>query len=119
MMGRDGEYFLCTVPGLHKGILTRKGVVAAVFLEPVPPEGLLYNQSPLLSIPHLLFSILSSPSSSNLHDIVVSYSLLGPFPICSAYPRLVVRFLNKTVFLQDGVVSPTPNPQPGGPGCLS
>jgi hypothetical protein len=32
------------------------------------------------------------------HDIVVPYHLLGPFSICSAYPRLVVRFLNKITF---------------------
>jgi hypothetical protein len=30
-----------------------------------------------------------------------------------------VSFLNKIIFLQDEVVSPIPNPHPGGPGCLS
>jgi hypothetical protein len=30
-----------------------------------------------------------------------------------------VRFLNKIIILQDGVVSPMSNPHSGGPGCLS
>jgi hypothetical protein len=30
-----------------------------------------------------------------------------------------VRFLNKIIFLQNGIVSPMPNPHPGGSGSLS
>jgi hypothetical protein len=44
------------------------------------------------------------------HDIVVPYPLLGPFPIRSAYPRLVVRFLNKITFYRMGFLAPCPTP---------
>jgi hypothetical protein len=44
---------------------------------------------------------------------------------CGATPSLLIRlhgtvlYSEQNYFLQDGVVSPMPNPHPGGPGCLS
>jgi hypothetical protein len=78
-------------------------------LQPWVSLGLLYNQSPLLSIPYILFPFF------HLHLlqitlIVVPYPLLGPFPICSAYPMLVVRFLNKITFYRMGLLAPCPTP---------
>jgi hypothetical protein len=34
-------------------------------------------------------------------------------------PVSTVRFLNEIIFLLNGVFGPMPNPQSGGPGCLS
>jgi hypothetical protein len=69
--------------------------------------GLLYNQSPLLSIPHLLFPSFQL-SSSNHHGIVVLDPSFGPFPMYSADRWLVVRFLNKITFYRMGILAPYP-----------
>jgi hypothetical protein len=62
-------------------------------LQPLPGLGLPQSVPPLVPV----FS--SSPS--------VYWTL----------PRRLRGFRNVTFFFRDGVVSPTPNPQPGGPGC--
>jgi hypothetical protein len=53
------------------------------------------------------------------HEIIVPYPLLGIFHICSIYPRLVVRFLNKIAFYKMGLLVPCPTAQPRWPGYLS
>jgi len=77
-------------------------------LQPWVSLGLLNIQSPLLSVFRLLCPLLY------LHYSQVCYTVFRRhlFPI---FPRLIVGFRNK-LFLRCGVVTPTPNPQPGGPG---
>jgi hypothetical protein len=43
-------------------------------------------------------------------DMIIPYPLLCPFPICSIYPRLVMRFLNKIAFYRMGLLAPCPTP---------
>jgi hypothetical protein len=52
--------------------------------------------------------------------VLRTYLLCGTTSLVELWPPhiLYVRFRDNE-FLQDGVVSPTPNPQPGGPGYLS
>jgi hypothetical protein len=49
-----------------------------------------------------------------------TYLLHGATVLVELWPPHIyyVKFRDRK-FLQDGVISPTPNPQPGGPGYLS
>jgi hypothetical protein len=44
------------------------------------------------------------------HHDIVPYPLLGPFPICFTYSRLVVGFLDKIIFCRMGLLAPCPTP---------
>ena len=72
-------------------------------LQPFVSLGLLNNQSPLLSVFRLLCPLLYLHYFHHL------------FHLFLILPRLIVGFRNK-LFFRCEVVSPTPNPQPGGPG---
>ena len=67
-----------------------------------------------------LLPINSLPSIPGI-NIVLTFQVVIVNPISKLQrlllilPRLIVRFRNK-LFLRCGVVSPTRNPQPGGPG---
>jgi hypothetical protein len=55
-----------------------------------------------------------------VHTIPSYLSQIHIIQRISPCPRLLVNFRNKIIFLQWGVVSPTPNPKAGGPpvvGC--
>jgi hypothetical protein len=56
----------------------------------------------------------------SLVGYLLTYLLCGTTVLVELWPPHIfyVRFRDNK-FLQGGVVSPTPNPQPGGPGYLS
>jgi hypothetical protein len=64
--------------------------------------------------------IFAAARTWNLTAYLLSYLLRGATVLVELWPPHIfyVRFRDSK-FLQRGVVSPTPNPQPGGPGYLS
>jgi hypothetical protein len=74
-------------------------------LQPWVSLGLLNSQSPFLSVFLLLHPLL----------YLIRFPNLFRQRLFLILPRLTVGFRNK-LFLLCGVVSHTPNPQPGGPG---
>jgi hypothetical protein len=65
--------------------------------------------------PSSYLSILSPPSSSSRCSLSFAWSVSHMFRLSEAGCKVS----EQNYFLQDGVLSPMPNPHPGGPGCLS
>jgi hypothetical protein len=60
-----------------------------------------------------MLSVMDDESERQIH--IKIHPSNGPTAHVGPWPPLFLRFRN-SYFLWCGVVSPTPNPQPGGPG---